>query len=120
MKFGMKVKSLRENKKMTQQELADAIGVSLKTVANYETRGVMPRYRDVYKLLATALDTSITDLLNEDDEWRLFDWDDPIEIQHSLDHLIQYIQSQTVDEKKKREVVDSIQEAYYISRASEK
>ena len=39
MKFGEKVRNLRKKNKMSQGELAVAIGVSLRTVQNYEKSG---------------------------------------------------------------------------------
>ena len=50
--FGEKLKALRAERNMTQKELAKALGVSLRTVSNYETGGLRPRYASVYDDLA--------------------------------------------------------------------
>ena len=42
MNFGNKIKSLREEKGLTQKELADMLGTSLKTISNYEVKGTRP------------------------------------------------------------------------------
>ncbi|HCQ73231.1 MAG TPA: XRE family transcriptional regulator [Clostridiales bacterium] len=59
---GAAIKRLRQNKKLTQQELAQLLSVSAKTVSKWETgRG----YPDITLLepIARALDVSITELL---------------------------------------------------------
>ena len=62
---GAMIRSLREKKKMTQEELADRIHVSSKAVSKWETgRG----YPDISLLesLAKALDISVIELLSGD------------------------------------------------------
>ena len=60
---GAIIKSIRENKGMTQGELAEIIGVTSKAVSKWETGKGFP---DISLLtpLAAALDTSIIELLN--------------------------------------------------------
>ena len=62
--FGARLKNYRLAKGMTQQDLADAIGVSNKTVSRWESGGGYP---DVGLLvpLAEALGVTVDDLLNE-------------------------------------------------------
>ena len=43
MTFSDKIKRARYVANLTQEELADAIGVSRRTVASYESQGVVPR-----------------------------------------------------------------------------
>ena len=52
MKFGEKLKYLRTEKKLTQADLAKAVGVSLRTYASYEQEGRYPRKRELYGKLA--------------------------------------------------------------------
>lgn len=47
MSFGAKLKQLREDRGLTQTELADKLGVTLKTISNYETKGTRPRTQDM-------------------------------------------------------------------------
>ena len=50
MTFGEKVKNLRKNKGLSQTQLADAVGVSLRTVRGWEIEGRYPKkHEDVYK-----------------------------------------------------------------------
>ncbi len=69
MKFSEKVKDMRNKKGMTQQELADALGVSLRTVTNYETGDRYPKKREMYAKLADILDVDTNYLLTEDEEF---------------------------------------------------
>lgn len=60
---GAAIKQLREKRSLTQQELADRIGVSAKTVSKWETAKGLP---DVTLLepLAKALNISVIELMN--------------------------------------------------------
>jgi len=69
MRFGEKVKDLREYKKMTQEELAKAAGVSLRTVQYYEQGKSYPRNRELYTRLASLFEVDVNYLLTEDEEF---------------------------------------------------
>ena len=60
---GAAIKQLREQRNLTQAELADRIGVSAKTVSKWETAKGLP---DVSLLepLAKALNISVIELMN--------------------------------------------------------
>lgn len=58
MNFSDKVKRQREICKLTQQALAEEVGVSRRTIAAYETTGVKPRSSTMRKL-AAALKVSV-------------------------------------------------------------
>ena len=60
---GATVKALRENRNMTQAELADRIGVSSKTVSKWETAKGLPDI-SLLQPLAQALGISIIELMN--------------------------------------------------------
>ena len=47
MTFGEKVKNLRKNKGLNQTQLADAVGVSLRTVRGWEIEGRYPKKHDL-------------------------------------------------------------------------
>ena len=55
MKFGEKVRLLRNEKKLSQTELGKMCGLSLRTIRNYEVDGRYPKQREVYAKLAAAL-----------------------------------------------------------------
>ena len=64
MTFSDKIKRSREIAKLTQQELADAIGVSKRTIASYESGGAIAR-RGTTEKLAAALKVSVKFLTDE-------------------------------------------------------
>ena len=65
MEFSEKIKNARTAKGISQRELAEASGVTLRTVQNYETGGRLPRHRETYARLAAALGISEDVLLDE-------------------------------------------------------
>lgn len=67
MTFGEKVKNLRKAKKMNQTQLADEIGVSLRTVRGWEVEGRFPKQHDLYKKLADALGCDVSYLMTDED-----------------------------------------------------
>ena len=63
MDFGDKIKRLREQKNLSQDALADSVGVSLRTIRNWES-GRVPRKIEHYTALAKALDCDVTYLMD--------------------------------------------------------
>ena len=49
MKFGEKIKTLRKEQKLSQADLAKAVGLSARAVQNYEIAGSYPKNREMYK-----------------------------------------------------------------------
>ena len=69
MKFCEKVREARNKAGLTQDELAKAIGVSLRTVTNYETEERYPKKRETYYRLAQVLNVDVNYLLTDDDSF---------------------------------------------------
>ena len=63
---GAAIKSLRETKKLTQEELAERIHVSAKAVSKWETGKGFPDI-SLLEPLAKALDVSVIELLSGQD-----------------------------------------------------
>lgn len=63
LQIGLKVKALRKTKKLTQEQLAEAVGVSWRTISNIETGKVIPKLLLIYDL-AQYFDVSIDELVN--------------------------------------------------------
>ena len=55
MTFGEKVRSLRKEKKMSQQELASMVGVSYRTIRSWEVEGRFPKQNVLYQKQAAAM-----------------------------------------------------------------
>jgi len=69
MKFGEKLKALRTEKNITQEEAARAAGVSRRAYIGYEQEGRYPRDREVYGRLAACLSCDVNYLLTEDEQF---------------------------------------------------
>lgn len=57
--------SLRKMKQMSQEQLAEAVGVSRQTISKYETGETLPDI-DKCKIMAELFDVSLDDLVNYD------------------------------------------------------
>ncbi len=64
--FGKRLKELREERNMTQQQLADVLQVGRPTIAGYETKGTEPDFGKI-RFLAEYFDVSIDYLLGGSD-----------------------------------------------------
>ena len=64
LKWGQRIKQLREQKNMTQAELADRLGTTIRTVRRWEKEEVVP---DVFVAanLAKLLETTIEKIFKE-------------------------------------------------------
>ena len=69
MKFGEKVKKSRTGAGLSQEDLAKKIGVSLRTITNYEVQNRYPKKREVYAKLAEVLGVDINYLMTEDEDF---------------------------------------------------
>ena len=66
MDFGARIRSMRKELGLTQDEVAKAIGISRRAYVAYEGKNVRPRSRDTYEKLADTLGCDINDLLLDD------------------------------------------------------
>ena len=55
MTFGEKIRNLRKSKNMNQTQLANSIGVSLRTIRGGEAEGRYPKQHDLYQKLADTI-----------------------------------------------------------------
>lgn len=61
--FGKRIKELRERKKLTQERLAEKVGLDLQTISRIETGYYFTSFENLEKL-ANALDVAMADLFN--------------------------------------------------------
>lgn len=52
MSFGKKLKTLKEERQLTQSEPASAQGATLKTISNYESKDMRPRKMETHIKIA--------------------------------------------------------------------
>ena len=69
MTFGEKIKNLRKSKHMNQTQLANAIGVSLRTIRGWEIEGRYPKQHDLYQKLADTLGCDVSYLMTEEESF---------------------------------------------------
>ena len=67
MLFGDKIKELRSLSDMSQQDLANMTGLSLRSIQNYESNKRYPKDVSILNKLCTALGTTIKDLMSDED-----------------------------------------------------
>ena len=69
MTFGEKVKTLRKTKDMSQTQLAQAVGVSLRTVGGWEKEGRYPKQHELNQKLADTLGCDVSYLMTEEESF---------------------------------------------------
>ncbi len=69
MKFGEKLKALRAERRVSQEEAARAAGISRRAYGSYEQEGVYPRNREIYVKLAALFGCDVNYLLTEDEDF---------------------------------------------------
>lgn len=67
MSFGDKIRNLREENKYTQSDLASKLGISTRTLYNYEKGKLFPKDIKVFKGLAEIFNVSTDYLMDEID-----------------------------------------------------
>ena len=64
MKFGDNLRNLRKSKKMSQEKLAEKVGVSRQSVSKWETGDAYPEINNIM-ILCKIFGCNINDLVNE-------------------------------------------------------
>ncbi len=67
MNFGEKLKTLRSKKNLTQADISEKLGVSLRAVRGWESGNRLPRDRAIFYKLAEILECDVNYLLTEED-----------------------------------------------------
>jgi len=108
MNFGEKIKNERIKKNLTQKKLSDKIGVSTRTISNYENGNKFPKNKETYLRLAKVLDLDLNYLLIEDNG---------TESQNDLDDFakifVAYFSSEDIPKNKKDKLFKILQDIYY-------
>ena len=69
MKFGEKLKEQRTSHNITQDALAKELGITRRSLVNYEQGASYPSDRTIYHKLATIFDVDVNYFLTEDEEF---------------------------------------------------
>ena len=125
MKFSEKIKILRVNNNMTQNELAKKLGLTLRTIANYEAGISYPKKREVYNKLAEVLNVNINYLLTEDEEFLLkatekYGSVGERQAMELVNELKALFSDGEIKDEDKDEMMKALQDAYWISKQKNK
>ena len=121
MKFAEKLRKLRKERKMSQADLGKAIGVSGRTIQNYEIAEAYPKKREIYAKLAEFFEVDLNYLLTEDEEFVAEAREeygsrgakDAIKLINQVSALFA---GGDVDEDTKDEVMKALQNAYWQAK----
>jgi transcriptional regulator with XRE-family HTH domain len=69
MKFGEKLKEQRNKRKVLQEDVARAVGITRQTLVNYESGTTHPQDRSIYFKLADFYGVDVNYFLTEDEEF---------------------------------------------------
>ena len=121
MKFGQKLRVLREEKGLSQAELAEKIGVSSKTISRYESGESNPRYPKIYDDIAEALKIDKLELLSDEDAFVLsikekFGSYDANYASDLVNGMVGLMAGGDISDDDKRVILETLQEAFIISK----
>lgn len=125
MKFGQKLKILREERGLTQEDLSKMIGVSSKTISRYESGESNPRYPSIYDGLAQALEIDKLELLSDEDAFVLsikekFGSYDANYASDLVNGMVGLMAGGDITDADKRVILETLQEAFIISKKENK
>ena len=125
MKFGQKLKILREEQGLTQEDLAKMVGVSSKTISRYESGESNPRYPKIYDGLAQALEIDKHELLSNEDAFVLsikekFGSYDANYASDLVNGMVGLMAGGDITDDDKRVILETLQEAFIISKKENK
>ena len=121
MTFGEKIKALRKDRGMTQKDLAEALGLSLRTISNYETGGLRPRHDATYDALAELFHVPKAYFFTEEDAFIMaaqarYGTTGAADARELVDGVIGLFAGGKLDDEDKQAVFEAIQEAYFRAK----
>ena len=94
-KIGKFIAELRKEKNITQEELAEILGVNVKSVSRWENGKTMPDL-SLLPILSNELNVAISELLNG----RRMTKEELIELKDTIERLIEYSQNEIIDKNR--------------------
>ncbi|MGO3751667.1 MAG: helix-turn-helix domain-containing protein [Peptoniphilaceae bacterium] len=121
MNFAKKLRDLRTERNLTQEELAEKSGVSLKSISRYEVGTTKPRSKKFYIKLAEALNTTYDYLVSDEDNFIMdvrenFGSKGAKDANELVDGVIGLMAGGEIPDGDKKVILDAIQEAYYHAK----
>ena len=121
MKFGEKLRRLRAEKHISQEEAARAAGISRRAYGSYEQDGVYPRNREIYARLASLFSCDVNYLLTEDEDFvtsagEKYGPRGSAQARELVREATALFAGGELADEDKDEVLRAIQEAYWIAK----
>lgn len=125
MNFATKLKDLRTEKNLTQEELAKKSGISIKSISRYELGETIPRSEKYYKKLANALDVDIDYFLSQETNFLLnarkeFGYKGAKDAEEIVNGMIGLMAGGELPEEDKATILNAMQEAFYMAKMENK
>lgn len=119
MLFSEKIRMLRTSARLTQEEVAKKIGVSMRSYASYE-HGTFPKKREVYDKIAALYSVDKDYLLVEDDKTeKLIQIEDKDNLSSSIvAQVASILQDKNFSKEQKNDFIQSIINIYFDSERS--
>lgn len=125
MNFAQKLRNLRFERNLTQEEVSKRSGISMKTISRYESGNTTPRSKKYYKKLAEALDVSYDYFVSDEDNFIMdiredFGSKGAKDASELVDGVIGLMAGGEIPDEDKKVILDAIQEAYYHAKKENK
>lgn len=118
MTFARRLKKARKDKGLSQQNLADVAGISLRSIQNYEAGLRMPNSLAIVQRIAEVLQTSATDLLGSSESISS-DVSSKREVADLLAEIKGLFAGGELPEKDKDAVLKAVIDAYWDAKGSQ-
>lgn len=124
MKFNERLRMLRKKAGLTQTELAEAAGSTMRSIQNYEAGKRYPQNIDIAKKLATALGVTAGELLGEEENTVAVKWRSDRVSSRELNGLVENISclfaGGELTEEDRDAAMQALTEAYWIAKNNAK
>ena len=122
MTFAEKFRRERENRGLTQQQVADSLGLTRKMISLYENGVSLPRTREAYKKIADFFGVEMDYLLTENEDFvarasAQYGARGKRQAQDLVDGISGLFAGGTLSEHDKDAVMKALQEIYWDSKA---
>jgi transcriptional regulator with XRE-family HTH domain len=116
MLFGEKLRAMRKERGWTQDELAKKIGVSLRTITNYEKCKMYPNQTSIYHIIGDLFGVNIDYLLSNEDYLPHSDKANKRELQALLNEVDALFTDDELDESEKDRFMRTISDLYWHAK----
>ena len=122
MTFGEKFKAERLKMNLTQQDVADALGINRRMITRYENGLSFPRTKEAYRKIAEFFGVDVNYLLTEDEEFVVraseqYGARGMKRAQELIDGMAGLFAGGTLSEQDKDAVMKALQDIYWDSKA---